>query len=59
MRVLHLKLFGHFAASFRTEDLLATNPAIFVHQLEPALDDIKCEVSIPVNDGQKVEAFVP
>ncbi|KAI6757584.1 hypothetical protein HG531_003409 [Fusarium graminearum] len=57
--VLNLELRGYFATSFVTQDLLASNPAIVVHGVVPALDNFKSQIDIPIGDGDKVETLIP
>ncbi len=41
VRVLHLKFLGHFAPRFWAENLLSSYPAVFIHEVEPALDNVE------------------
>ena len=41
MWVLDLELLRDFAASFLAENLFTADPTIFVHEIEPAFDDIE------------------
>lgn len=75
MGVLNLELLGDFAAGFLAKNLLAANPAILIHEVEPASDDIESfrqsvwrltqtgndlrQVHVPVRNGQEMEAFIP
>ncbi|KAJ6264706.1 hypothetical protein Dda_0856 [Drechslerella dactyloides] len=63
VRVLGLEFAGHLAASFVAEDLLAGDPAVVVHQVVPAADNLhaanECAINVPFDDGQQVESLVP
>src|SRR6478609_8158457 len=59
VRVLRLELFRHLAPGFSAKDLLAGDPAVLVHQAEPALDDLEGHTKIPVRDRKQMESFVP
>lgn len=39
--------------------LLAGNPALVIHEVEPALQYVDGVVDIPFDDGQQVEPFIP
>ena len=41
MGVLDLELLWHFTSSFGSKDLLAANPTIFVHKVEPTSNDFE------------------
>jgi hypothetical protein len=50
MRILDLEFLRHPAASFRTQYLLAADPTIFIHEVEPALKHGHSKIEIPFHD---------
>ena len=59
MRVLDLELCGYTAARLGAEDLLAGDPAVVIHQAQPALQNGDGQVEVPFDDREEVEAFIP
>ena len=48
MRILDLELGRDLAARLRTEDLFSRDPAVVMHECEPAPQHIQRQVDIPV-----------
>ncbi|KZL82099.1 hypothetical protein CI238_06778 [Colletotrichum incanum] len=59
VRVLHLELLRYLAASLKAKNLLTRNPAIIVHGVKPALDDLQGQVDVPVGNGDEVVTLIP
>uniref|UniRef100_A0A6B0UVR6 Putative secreted protein n=1 Tax=Ixodes ricinus TaxID=34613 RepID=A0A6B0UVR6_IXORI len=56
---LHNVLGWHLGACLCAEDLLARNPTIYVHQVEPMGYYVLGDVGVPTRQQQVVEALVP
>src|SRR5436190_8764202 len=59
MRILDLEVGRDFAAGLRTEDLFPRDPAMVIHECEPAPQYVQRQIDIPVQDEDQVEALVP
>ena len=49
MWILDLKFLRDFAAGFLAEDLFAADPAVFIHEVEPAFDYLKTVTELAAN----------